>query len=93
MVLSEHLRELRERKGLTVRALADLIGKSPGYISRIEGRGEVPSPELLCKLAEVYGVGPEKLLELAKTSQLQRAEEDIDAKHASALALFRKAKR
>jgi hypothetical protein len=29
--------------GLAVLALADVIGKSPGYISRIEVRGEIPS--------------------------------------------------
>lgn len=91
--LSERLRQLREDHGYKVRDFADLIGKTPGYISRIEGRGEVPSPELLCKIAEVYQLDPEELFELAKQSQLERTERDIDARYASALALYRKEKK
>jgi transcriptional regulator with XRE-family HTH domain len=90
--LSNTLRELRERHGFKVREFAGLIGKTAGYVSRIEGRGEIPSPELLCKIAEVYELDPTELLQLAKTSQLERAEREIDTRHASALALYRKGK-
>ncbi|HEX4128948.1 MAG TPA: helix-turn-helix transcriptional regulator [Pirellulales bacterium] len=92
-VLSERIRELREQKNLTVRRFADALEKTPGYISRVEGRGEIPSPELLCKMAKVLGAKPEELLELAKESQLRRVEEDIRARHSAALNLFRKGKR
>ncbi|MCY2986997.1 MAG: helix-turn-helix transcriptional regulator [Planctomycetota bacterium] len=88
--MSERLRQLREARRLTVREFAARIGKSPGYVSRVEGRGEIPSAELLCVIAGVYGIEPDELLGLAKQSQLERAERDIDAKHASALALYRK---
>lgn len=91
--LSERLRQLRVHGGFTVRELAELLGKTPGYISRIEGRGEVPSPELLCKIAEVYGLDPEPLFKLAKESQLERTERDISARYAKALALYRREKR
>lgn len=91
--LSKRLRELREKKGLTVRALADVVGKSPGYISRVEGRGEVPSPELLCELAEALGGKPEELLDLAKESQLKRIAEEIESRQKSALVLYRKGKK
>jgi PTS system nitrogen regulatory IIA component len=90
--LSKKLRKLRDEAGLTVRALAEKIGKTPGYVSRIEGRGEIPSADLLCVIAVVYGVPPEELLDLAKKSQLERAADEIDAKQESALKLFRKGK-
>lgn len=90
--LGETIRNLREKAGLTVRALAAALEKSPGYISRVEGRGEIPSPELLCKIADQLGVSPEKLLELAKQIQLERTAEDIEAKQRNALNLYRKGK-
>ena len=90
--LGERLRQLRRDRGDTVREFAELIEKTAGYVSRIEGRGEVPSPELLCRIAEVYAIDPEELLQLAKQSQLERTERDISAKYASALALYRKEK-
>jgi len=88
--LGQRLRELREQRGLTVRQFADRIKKTPGYVSRIEARGEIPSPELLCAIADVYGITPEELLDLAKQCYLERAEREVDAKNLSALALYRK---
>jgi len=88
--LGKHLRQLRQEKNLTVRELAIGIGKSAGYVSRIEVRHEVPSPELLCIIAAFFDVAPEPLMEMAKETQLQRVVEDIDAKHEEALSLYRK---
>lgn len=87
--LGNHLRQLRKVKSLTVREFAVAIGKSAGYISRIEVRREVPSPELLCVIAAFFDVDPEPLMEMAKETQLQRVVEDIDAKHEEALSLYR----
>ena len=91
--LGQRLRELRERRGLTVRQVAERIEKSPGYVSRIEVRGESPSPELLCVIADVYGVAPTKLLDLAKRCYLERTERDVEAKNRSALVLHRRQKK
>ena len=91
--LGRRLRELREQRRLTVRQFADQIKKTPGYVSRIEARGEIPSPELLCAIANVYGVAPEELLDLAKQCYLDRTEREVDEKNLSALALYRKEKK
>jgi transcriptional regulator with XRE-family HTH domain len=91
--LGRRLRELREQRRLTVRQFADQIKKTPGYVSRIEARGEIPSPELLCAIASVYGVAPEELLDLAKQCYLDRTEREVDEKNLSALALYRKEKK
>ena len=91
--LGQRLRELREQQGLTVRQFAQRIKKTPGYVSRIEARGEIPSSELLCVIAGVHGVVPEELLDLAKQCYLERAERDLEAKNSSALSLYRREKK
>ena len=91
--LGRRLRELRERRGLTVRKFAERIKKTPGYVSRIEARGEIPSPELLCEIAGVYRISPKELLDLAKQCYLERAARDCEAKNSSALALYRREKK
>ncbi len=91
--LGQRLRELREQAGLKVRDFAERIEKTPGYVSRIETRDEIPAPELLCKIADVYGVEASELLNLAKQCHLDRVEREIEAKNLSVLSLYRKEKR
>lgn len=93
MRLGERLKELRIATGLSVRDAASQLSKSPGYISRLEVRDEVPSPELLLAMAQLYGAEFEQLLVLAKKTQLDQAAREIDARQASALNLYRKARR
>jgi transcriptional regulator with XRE-family HTH domain len=91
--LGRRLRRIRDEAGLSVRQLAEKAGVSPGYISRIEARNEIPSPEMLCKLAGILDAAPEELLVMAKEGQLQKVASDIAARHRSALTLFRKGKK
>lgn len=86
------IRNLRNKKGFSVRRLALIVEKSPGYISQIEARGEIPSPILICKLAESLDGDVEDLLRLAKESQIERVASEIDDKHSSILSLYRKKK-
>jgi transcriptional regulator with XRE-family HTH domain len=88
--LGKKLRDLRKSSGYTVREFAARVHKSPGYISRIEARGEIPSAELLCELAQILGVDPSELLELAKRCQLEDTRRTIETKQEAALTLFRK---
>lgn len=90
MRLQDRLRALREDAGLSVRQAAAELGKSPGYISRIEGRGEVPSTKLLCEMSVLYEIEVEELLDLAKVAQLEATKSQIEAKQSEALRLFRK---
>ena len=91
--LGREIKRLREEGELTVRELAEKLHKSPGYISRIEVRDEIPSAEFICELAKVLGVAPQKLMELAKKTQLQQFKHEIETRQESALALYRKEKR
>lgn len=83
---------LRQRCGLTVRALAEALGKTPGYLSRVETRDEIPAPELICALSEVLNEKPETLLDLAKKDLLKRAEEQIEKRSAEALNVYRRSR-
>lgn len=91
-LLKDRLKTLREQAGFTLRDAASKLNKSPGYISRIEGRGEIPSAELLCEMAELYRTDVEELMELAKKSQLDQTRIGIEEKHGNALRLYRKNK-
>lgn len=51
VVFGERLRELREKRGETVRSLADLIGMSFAYLSEMERGVKVPSLTTIIRLA------------------------------------------
>lgn len=60
--LSEVLRHERERRGLTVRQLADAAGLVPSTVSRIEtGFISTPRPDHLQRIARVLGIDAEEL--------------------------------
>lgn len=90
--LGDRIHFLRDKRGLTVRALAAAVGKTPGYLSRVETRDEVPAPELICLIAEVLSERPEVLLDLAKKDLLLRTEQQIEKKSADALSLYRRSR-
>lgn len=51
------LKELRNKKGLTLTELAEKLGMSQPYLSQIEnGKKGIPSPGVLGKLADPLGV-------------------------------------
>jgi len=88
--LAKHIHSLRQKKGITVRALAQIVGKTPGYLSRVETRDEVPAPELICVIADALGGVPETLLDLAKHDLIRRTKQQIEKKSADALSLYRR---
>jgi transcriptional regulator with XRE-family HTH domain len=64
--LGSYLRSLREANSLTLREVEKRTGISNPMLSQLEsGRVKQPSPVFLYKLAEVYGVPYETLMEKA----------------------------
>lgn len=62
--LGEKLRLLRQQNGWTIRELAKILGlKSHGHITDIEKGRTKPSLDLLEKLAGLYGVSYDQLLD------------------------------
>jgi transcriptional regulator with XRE-family HTH domain len=67
--IGEKLRILRERRGLSVTKLAEMLGVGHGHISRIESGLKRPSSDLILKIADLFEVS---------TNQLMRDELDIE---------------
>jgi len=64
--LGNTLRHVRRRKNLTLRAVQEITGISNAYLSQVEtGKIISPSPNVLFKLAKLYGTSYEQLLSLA----------------------------
>ena len=64
--LSQYLRALRDAKALSLRQVEGKTGISNAFVSQMEsGKVKQPSPVILYKLAELYGVPYESLMELA----------------------------
>ena len=60
------LRQIRKGKNLTLRAVQERTGISNAYLSQVEtGKIARPSPNVLFKLAKLYGTSYERLLSLA----------------------------
>jgi transcriptional regulator with XRE-family HTH domain len=70
MTFGERVRELRQDKKLTLRALAGLVGVNFTYLSKIENGkldfGDYPGEGLIVKLAKALGADEEELLLLAE---------------------------
>jgi transcriptional regulator with XRE-family HTH domain len=63
--LAAYLKKARKDKGLTLRAVQQETGVSNPYLSQLEnGKIRKPSPSVLHKLADCYGVSYELLLQL-----------------------------
>jgi HTH-type transcriptional regulator, competence development regulator len=64
--LAETLRRVRGVKGAKLRDVEKATGISNAYLSQLEnGKAENPSPHILHKLAQFYGVPYESLMEAA----------------------------
>ena len=71
-VMSEttsRLRVLRQRAGLSMRQLAQMIGVDHSNLRFWEQSGKTPRSELLPAIAEALGVSIEELLGIEKTSK------------------------
>ncbi len=70
MRFGDRIRELRKAKDLGQRALAEKVGVSFTYVSKIENEkldfGDYPSEELIGKLAEALDADKDALLLLAE---------------------------
>ncbi len=69
MQFGTRVRDLRKAKGFTQRQLADRLGVSFTYVSKVENEklhfGDYPSEKFIHKLAEVLGADEDELLLLA----------------------------
>ena len=60
--IGEKLRALRQRKGLTVRQLGDILGVSNVHIVRIENGQRKPSIDLVDRMSRFFNVSTDQLI-------------------------------
>ena len=61
-LLGSRIREIRIKKGMSARRLADQVGVLGNYISQLERGDKVPSLETLIHIANTLGVTTDNLL-------------------------------
>jgi len=88
------IQQLRKQKNWTVKEfIEELDGKvSPAYMTKVEVYDEIPSPELICKMADVLGYDQQKLLHTAKEHKKNKFEQALDERYQRAVGLYRLAK-
>ena len=69
MAFGEKLRDLRLKSGMTQLQLADKVNVTKSVISYYEHKDKKPSPDILIKFAEIFGVTTDYLLGVEKTPQ------------------------
>ncbi|MBL9159757.1 MAG: helix-turn-helix transcriptional regulator [Verrucomicrobiales bacterium] len=77
--MATRLRQLRERKGWTLKEAADASGVYPSYISAIETRRRSAGNETLQKLAETYAETESTASELYKEFLEMKADDSVRA--------------
>ena len=58
------IKELRKNKGLSQRALADLLEVNQTAVSEWERGGTTPSSHMLLRLSRIFEISPNKLLDI-----------------------------
>lgn len=66
----DHLRMLRERQGLSQKALGERVGRAPSVISNYENNIKVPTLDVLTTLARIYDVSLDYLVGFDKKDQV-----------------------
>jgi transcriptional regulator with XRE-family HTH domain len=73
MSLGETIRKAREGHQLTQSALAQRVGVTPGFITKLEKGEALPGSELVLALAGVLDLGSGELLHLAESARSERS--------------------
>lgn len=78
MDFGSKLKELRAQNGLTQKQLADQLGITKSVVSFYERQERTPSPEVLRKMASVFRVSTDFLLDIDRTKRLDVSDLDDD---------------
>mgnify|MGYP000957200306 FL=1 len=78
MDFGNKLKELRMQNGLTQQQLATQLGVTKSVISFYERQERTPSPEVLRKMASVFRVSTDFLLDIDSTKRLDVSDLDDD---------------
>ncbi len=91
----ELIQRLRREKDWTVREFIKKLGEkiSPAYMTKIEVHGEIPKPDLICKIADVFKYDANELLECAKQHKVKKFSNTLEERYGKAYGLYRSQKK
>ena len=97
----ELIQNKRRKKGWTVKEFIEELGEigkkgkriSPAYITKIEVHGEIPNPEVICKMANVLNYDVDELLKCAKQHKMDKFSNTLKKKYDKAFELYRSQKK
>lgn len=75
--LGSKIKELRKRKGLSLRELGEEINMNYSHLSRLENGQKIPSLETIELLADYFGVKASHFLDEAESDELTDDEEEL----------------
>ena len=78
MDFGSKLKELRAQNGLTQKQLAEQLGITKSVVSFYERQERTPSPEVLRKMAAIFRVSTDFLLDIDSTKRLDVSDLDED---------------
>lgn len=78
MDFGSKLKELQAQNGLTQKQLADQLGITKSVVSFYERQERTPSPEVLRKMAAIFRVSTDFLLDIDRTKRLDVSDLDDD---------------
>jgi transcriptional regulator with XRE-family HTH domain len=83
MTLGDLVREARERLGWTQSHLAERVGVTPSFVTKVEKNEALPSYDRLLALANVLVLDSEQLLSLMEQAKQERTEQRIRTRGAA----------
>ncbi len=89
--VGERVRLFRQKHGLSAKQFIELLdgAVTPAFITKLEVYGEIPSPELICKIAAVIDYPAEDLLDASKKLKIKDNHDSLTKKYKDALGLYR----
>jgi len=60
--IGEKLRTLRQRQGLSLRQLGDMLGVSRGYVWEMEQGKKIPNIAMLIKITTVFNISADEFI-------------------------------
>lgn len=81
--LGDIIRDQRKLKGWTIKQFIEKLelDLSPSYITKLERYSDIPSPKVLSKIAEVFGISKGPLIYLVKNLMMARVEKYIETRY------------
>ena len=86
MTFANIFRTKRRQKGWTAQELIKILDRqlSPAYITKIEAHGEIPSPEVIIRIAQVFEMDEQILLTIAQREKVAKYQSDLQKRYRDA---------